>query len=80
MSKPSKKVSPPVELEPDDGVVRSIRFTTSQFEAISAKAKTKKLQFASFVRAAAVNAAGAGGPEVRRLKTLATTLASVGRT
>lgn len=74
-----KKKQEAADLEPVDGQVRSIRFTDEQFKAIQTKATAKGLKFAAFVRAAAVNAAGAGASEVKRMKTLANTLASVGR-
>lgn len=63
----------------DSGVVRSVRFTDEQFAAIQKKAKAIPLGVSSFIRQAALNAAGVGTNEVNRAQTLAKSLRSVGR-
>jgi hypothetical protein len=77
MAKPKKKSIS--EAPESSGAVRSIRFTDAQFEAISRKAKSLDIEFATFVRQAALAAAGVGRDEITRAKHLARSLASVGR-
>jgi phosphoserine phosphatase len=59
-------------------VIRSIRFRKDHFAAIMKVVKKKNLDFSSFVRQAALRAAGVGKAEVSRLEKQVKSLASIG--